>query len=105
MNHNKMNRRLCYGLTALLMALTAALTLHLSAQAQTGVSPPNEIRVKLPIAAAAVTLDEQSGVAHFTGVDLQYLEKSGEPAIPYQVIKVLLPPDADLATLVAPVDA
>ena len=41
----------------------------------------------------------QTGVAVFTSEELQYLSKSGEPQIPWKMMTVLLPPDADMATV------
>lgn len=40
-----------------------------------------------------------SGMAVFSGKDLQYLTRSGEPSIPFKIIRVLLPVTADLSTL------
>lgn len=39
------------------------------------------------------------GFCEFTGNDIQHIGQAGEPSIPYQSIRVLLPPNADLTTV------
>lgn len=97
MNKSSRSSALFYVLTALLIALSPLAPVKLQAQA-------NEVRVQLPRSVVTVTPDTQSGMAHFTGVAIQYISRSGEPAIPYQVLKVLLPPVADLATVTATIE-
>lgn len=62
----------------------------------------DEINLKVPTSYVSVAEDAQ-GNASFLGKNVQYLNQSGEPAIPYDVIRVLLPPDADLSTVTASV--
>lgn len=62
------------------------------------VSPVDELRIDLPQPTVTVTVDA-SGLAHFTGEQLLYLSQSGEPALPYQVITILLPPNANPASV------
>lgn len=58
----------------------------------------DEITIQMPTKDIIVTEDAE-GYARFTGEDILYLSQSGEPALPYQLIKVLLPPKADLSTV------
>jgi hypothetical protein len=44
-------------------------------------------------------IKNNKGNALFSGEDLQYLTNTGEPAIPYRLIKVLLPPNTDLSSI------
>lgn len=46
-----------------------------------------------------VTVAIDGNVAHFSCKKVQWPNQSGEPQIPWQVINVLLPPDAVLATV------
>ncbi|MFC1596255.1 C25 family cysteine peptidase [Candidatus Margulisiibacteriota bacterium] len=46
-----------------------------------------------------ISIVKENGYAMFTGADLQCLVETGEPAIPYRVYKVLLPPDTDMKTV------
>ena len=62
-----------------------------------------EIKIKIPISTVTVSEDNE-GNAKYSGKNVQYLIQSGEPMIPYQVIKVLLPPDADLNTVSGTID-
>lgn len=57
-----------------------------------------EIRQELQPAGVPVAGDPE-GYATFSDKNIQYLNQGGEPALPYQVVKLLLPPDADLATV------
>jgi hypothetical protein len=66
-------------------------------------SMANEIKIKIPIWTVTVT-DDSEGYAKYSGKNIQYLTQSGEPMVPYQVIKVLLPPDADLNTVTGKVE-
>ena len=58
----------------------------------------DQITLDLPRVNVTVTKDAD-GFAKFTGEGIQYLSQPGEPAIPYLVVKALLPPGADLSTL------
>jgi predicted outer membrane repeat protein len=58
----------------------------------------DEITLEIPVTPFSVTKDAD-GLAKFSGDAIQYLATGGEPAIPYQVVKALLPPDARLETL------
>ena len=69
----------------------------------TGQSLADEIKINIPIWTDAVTEDAE-GYAKYSDKNIQHLTLSGEPMIPYQVIKVLLPPDAGLNTVSATVD-
>lgn len=62
----------------------------------------DEITVDIPSLPVTITEDAQ-GFAEFSGENIQYLSRTGEPMLPYQVVSVLLPPDADLATVSASV--
>ena len=57
-----------------------------------------QITVNVPCWPVAVAKDSEE-YAEFSGENIQYLTQSGEPALPYHIIKVLLPPNADLATV------
>jgi len=58
----------------------------------------DQITIDLPRVNVTVTKDAD-GFAKFAGEGIQYLSQPGEPAIPYLVVKALLPPGADLSTL------
>jgi len=61
-----------------------------------GLVMADEIRQKLqPTVSVAI---DAEGYATFSDESIQYLNQGGEPALPYQVVKLLLPPDAVLAT-------
>jgi hypothetical protein len=60
------------------------------------------IRIPLPESDVAVRTDAD-GLGRFTGTDTQYIGQTGEPSIPSQSVRVLLPPDADAATVEATV--
>ncbi len=88
-----MKTRLFFLMAGLLCAATAyggslqIHTAHASGQVTAPSLPP------LSVSAAA------SGGTVFSGDDLQWLGQSGEPRIPWQVVTLLLPPDADSSTL------
>jgi Peptidase family C25/S-layer homology domain len=63
----------------------------------------NEIKIEIPNWTVTVTEDTE-GYANFSGKNIQYLTQSGEAMVPYNVIKVLLPPNADLNTVSATID-
>ena len=56
------------------------------------------IRVPLPESDAAIYIDA-NGLAAFSGTDVQRIGQTGEPSLPCQSIRVLLPPDTDLSTV------
>lgn len=63
----------------------------------------DEIRLKIPVEPVTVAVDTD-GFARFSGKNLQYLSQSGEPAIPHQVVKMALPPNADLKSVTASIE-
>ena len=62
----------------------------------------DEISVRIPTVSASVAVNPQ-GAAQFTGDGFQYLAATGEPRIPYQVARILLPPEAALGSVVVSV--
>ena len=48
--------------------------------------------------------DTGGGQAVFTGDDIQYLAKTGQPRVPWGAVTVLLPPDANTATIKCDID-
>jgi len=56
----------------------------------------------LPLERVTVSVGDD-GFAKFGGSEVQYLSDTGEPAIPYMIVRTLLPPEADPATAVAAV--
>ena len=69
----------------LVLALGVGLTNRAEADAiAAAVTPP----------AIAVSKDD-AGITKFSGENIQFLARSGEPALPFQVLRLLLPPDAD----------
>ena len=46
-----------------------------------------------------IDIDSATSMATLSSEDTQIVSRSGEPAIPSKIIKVLLPPDADLSTV------
>lgn len=63
-----------------------------------GTAGADQVTVQLPDLDVKVLADSR-GYAVFSGTNLQYLSQTGEPALPSYIVKVLLPPDADPATL------
>lgn len=57
-----------------------------------------EISSRPAIAPVAVHADSR-GNTRFAGPDLQYPGRAGEPAIPFHIVHLLLPSDADMASL------
>jgi hypothetical protein len=53
----------------------------------------DQISVTIPTVSSSVVTDPQ-GKAQFTGEDLQYITASSEPRLPFQIVRVLLPPSA-----------
>jgi hypothetical protein len=58
----------------------------------------NQIIIEAHCPTIDVTTDSK-GYAFFSGENIQYLNKIGEPNLPYLVHKVLLPPGTDLSTV------
>jgi len=67
-----------------------------------GTAHAEEVNVKLPLERVTVSVDDD-GFAKFGGSEVQYLSDTGEPAIPYMIVRIVLPPEADPATAVAAV--
>ena len=63
-----------------------------------GIAGTEQITLQLPEIDVAI-LEDHEGYASFSGTDIQFLSNTGEPALPFCVVKALLPPDADPATL------
>ena len=63
----------------------------------------DEIRLKIPVEPVTVAVDTD-GFARFSGKQIQYISQSGEPAIPHQVVKVALPPNANLESVTASIE-
>lgn len=63
-----------------------------------GVARAGTVRVPLPQEPVEVFPGEGGG-AHFEGENLQFPGQTGEPNLPYRVMKILLPPDAELDTV------
>ncbi len=86
------------------MRITLILALVVSAGAQaatltvTGSGVAGETRAIVDVSTVKIE-KTPGGVAVFTGDDVQWVSRAGEPAVPWQVVTVALPPDADLATL------
>ncbi len=57
-----------------------------------------EIRIQAPQWEVQVETDED-GYVKFIGQNIQYLSAPGEPLIPYHVLRLLLPPYADLGSI------
>jgi hypothetical protein len=66
-------------------------------------SDTNRIVISLSESKAAAVAQSNKGFASFKGAVLS--GKSGEPGLPVRVMKVLLPPDADPATVQASIEA
>jgi len=65
---------------------------------RTGEDASSEVQI---VCDEVVVRADDSGSAAFTGGDLRYCNQPGEPQIPWKVMDVLLPPNAELATVVA----
>lgn len=96
-------RGLGAGLSGLVLALQVLLGPAAAAAATAGGGPTLEmISVPLPESTAQVGQGADGSCA-FSGDGLQYPGGTGEPSLPCQCVTVLLPPDADLATVRAAV--
>ncbi|MBN2098890.1 MAG: hypothetical protein JW753_04755 [Dehalococcoidia bacterium] len=89
-------RTCCAVLCLAVLAVAAIAACSLTAAAPAG----DLIRIALPESDVAVFLDA-NGVAAFDGTGIQYIGQTGQPSLPCQSIRVLLPPDADLSTVEA----
>ena len=65
----------------------------------------DQITIDIPDVEVSVTKDTD-GYARFSFTDdrVQFISKTGEPAIPYLILKALLPPGADLSTVDAQIE-
>ncbi len=82
------------------LAIAAITACSLAAAAPSAGQADGTIRIPLPESDVAVTTDAD-GFGRFTGTDIQQIGQTGEPSIPCQSVRVLLPPDADPATVKA----
>ncbi|QTA93302.1 C25 family peptidase propeptide domain-containing protein [Desulfonema magnum] len=82
------------GLRLLLTALFALIIISVSASNALS----DQITIDIPPVEVTVIKDA-NGYASFSGEGIQYLSQTGEPALPYQVVKTLVPPGADLSTI------
>jgi len=57
-----------------------------------------KIRISIPSEAIKV-ISEMDQSTEFSGENFQYLGNSGQPKLPYHMMKVLLPPDVDLSSI------
>ena len=58
----------------------------------------DQLMLDLPFQEIDISRDAE-GYATFSGEQIQYLSQTGEPAIPYYSMHILLPPDTDLSTV------
>ncbi|GAK57195.1 fibronectin type III domain protein [Candidatus Vecturithrix granuli] len=58
----------------------------------------DQLMLDLPFQEIDISIDAE-GYATFSGEQIQYLSQTGEPAIPYYSMHILLPPDTDLSTV------
>lgn len=58
----------------------------------------DEIMQSVPLTEVSVSA-VAGGAAEFAGEEIQFPGQSGEPSIPFQVVRLLLPPEADLSTV------
>ncbi len=82
------------------LAIAAVAACSLAAAAPSANAASGTIRIALPESDVVVQLNAD-GFCEFTGNDIQHIGQTGEPSIPYQSVRVLLPPNADLATVKA----
>jgi hypothetical protein len=80
---------LCLVLLFSFSASAAVITINAGGKTTTVESSPLNITIS------------ETGQAVFASEDIQYLSKTGEPQIPWKVMRVLLPPNADLSTVSA----
>lgn len=66
------------------------------------ISPASGDRIRVEVTGTDIPVVEDSGgYARFSGPGIGSLSAPGEPAIPYRVVSVLLPPGADLSSVSA----
>jgi hypothetical protein len=68
-------------------ASAAVITINAGGKTTTVESPPLNITIS------------ETGQAVFASGDIQYFSKTGEPQIPWKIMRVLLPPNSDLSTV------
>ncbi len=83
-------------------ALCSALLLSLLCLSS-GAALAQTVRVLLPEEPVTVLPGPAGGVC-FEGEDLQFPGRTGQPNLPYRVLKILLPPEADLETVSVSLD-
>jgi len=59
----------------------------------------DQLTLRLDPGSSPSDIRDGSGIARFSTAEAQYPGRAGDPAIPCRVYKVLLPPDADMATV------
>ena len=68
-------------------------------------SPAAAGEIRVPFPSGNVTVEEDAqGYALFGGEDIGFMSRTGEPALPYRLVTVLLPPAADPASVTASVE-
>ena len=87
-------------LCVIVMAIAVAATYGIAGRATAAKNVDGAITVPLPECDVAAQTDAD-GFCRFTGTDIQHIGQTGEPSIPYQSVRVLLPPNADLTTVKA----
>ncbi|MEA3357459.1 MAG: C25 family cysteine peptidase, partial [Patescibacteria group bacterium] len=70
---------------------------------ETGFAGKGKVRVEIPHDQISVSQNSQ-GFAKFTGENIQFPAQPGKPLIPYQMVTILLPPDADTRTVNISID-
>ena len=87
-------------LCVIVLAIAVASTYGIAGRATAAKNTDGAITVPLPECDVAAQTDAD-GFCRFTGTDIQHIARTGEPSIPYQSVRVLLPPNADLTTVKA----
>ena len=65
-----------------------------------GIIYAKQAQIVHPLDISPIDIQSKSdGSADFICQDVQWLDLSGEPRIPWKVVTLLLPPDADLGTV------
>jgi hypothetical protein len=87
-------------LCVIILAIVVAATYGIAGRATAAKNTSGTILIPLPECDVAAQVDA-NGFCRFTGSDIQHIGQTGEPSIPYQSVRVLLPPNADLTTVKA----
>jgi len=87
-------------LCVIVLTIAVASTYSIAGRAAAAKNIDGAITVPLPECDVAAQTDAD-GFCRFTGTDIQHIGQTGEPSIPYQSVRVLLPPNADLTTVKA----